>query len=67
MKIKLNKNKFTNFLGLLVAISGAICGISTQVKLPEWLITGCVIVSAVSVALIGWASGKAKDLTKKPE
>lgn len=59
------KDVLTNICGLLIAVFGALIGVATQVSLPTWLVSTSAIVVALSTAILGWASGKKADLTKK--
>lgn len=59
------KNILTNICGLIILICAALVGISTQVVLPSWVMTACIIAGAVCGAIVAWTTGKKPDLSKK--
>lgn len=61
------KDILTSICGAISAVSAALLGISTQYPIPAWLTTTCAIAGAVALALIGWATGKNSDLSKKTD
>lgn len=60
------KNTLTSICGLLVAVCGSVLG-AGMTTLPGWVITTLSIISAVSLGLIGWATGKNFDLSNKTQ
>jgi hypothetical protein len=62
------KDKLSTICGYAGAISAAIVGLSAKVTLPTWLVTAAVAVGSISVAIIGYLTGKAPDgATKTPD
>jgi len=59
------KNIVSSIIGLLIAIAGALLGISTQVVLPAWVQTACIITMAVGAAVVAWLQGRNADLSRK--
>jgi VIT1/CCC1 family predicted Fe2+/Mn2+ transporter len=59
------KNVVTTICGLIIAICGALLGVATQVTLPSWLITTCIISMAVATAILGFFSGRNPDGSSK--
>lgn len=60
------KNKLTNIAGILGLVSGAILAVQTQgIVLPTWLLTVAGVCGALSVAILGYFTGKNADGSKK--
>lgn len=62
------KDTLTTIFGIIAAICGGLLTASqTGLVLPTWLISVCGALATISVAVIGWLSGKNPNLTKKTE
>jgi VIT1/CCC1 family predicted Fe2+/Mn2+ transporter len=62
------KDKLTNIAAILGVISGAILGVASQgIALPEWLLAVAAAFGSLSVAIIGYFTGKTSDGKPKTE
>jgi hypothetical protein len=60
------KDKITNICGVIVVICGALLTSTTQgVTLPTWLTGAAGVLSALSIGIIGYLTGKKPDGTVK--
>lgn len=62
------KDTLSTIFGILAAISGAIfAAAKSGVMLPSWATTAAVLVAAISVAGIGYLTGKTPAATAKTD
>jgi VIT1/CCC1 family predicted Fe2+/Mn2+ transporter len=60
------KDTLTTVAAVMAALAGAIFGIGAQgVILPAWLNTAAIVLGGLSVAIIGFLSGKLPNGTSK--
>lgn len=59
------KDKVTNICSLILAISGGLLAASFAASFPNWLKISLGIITVVSGAVIGWASGKDGNMKTK--
>jgi hypothetical protein len=59
------KDTATTACGLIFVICTALLGVQTQVVLPKWVLTACIIGIAISGAITMWLTGKNPDGSKK--
>lgn len=59
------KNIVSSIIGLFIAIAGALLGVASQITLPAWVITACIITMAVGAAVVAWLQGRNADLSRK--
>jgi hypothetical protein len=60
------KDKLTTICSIILVLSGAVLTMQQNgILLPNWLLTFTGILSALSVAIIGYFTGKNPDGSKK--
>lgn len=63
------KDILSTIFGIAGAVAGAVITVNQSgIPLPAWLVTTSMVTAAVSLAVIGWLTGKAPDgKAKTPE
>lgn len=59
------KDTLTTICGLLFVVCGAVLGVRTEVVMPNWIISICIITMAICGAVSMYLSGKNADGSTK--
>jgi hypothetical protein len=59
------KDMATTICGLVFIVCTSLLGVQTQVVLPKWVLTACIVGIAISGGLTMWLTGKNPDGSKK--